>query len=88
VAFGRGDVQTSSAEEIPTVSWDDAAAADDDDIPSDDDEAFHIGEFVEARLKGGIWRPGCVTSVSPLRVKLDGWNTTHSWDHVRRREVS
>lgn len=38
---------------------------------------------VEARDNGKAWKPGYVTSVNPLKVKIDGELSGVSWDEVR-----
>merc|ERR1712232_1510879 len=51
------------------------------------DQGFFVGERVERRDAGEEWRAGYVTSVTPLKVTFDVWDTEgSSWDEVRKIE--
>jgi hypothetical protein len=45
---------------------------------------FSIGERVQCRDKGKKWKFGKVTSLAPLEIQPDGWNTGHQWDEVQQ----
>ena len=46
---------------------------------------FQVGETVQCRDDGeDNWRDGVVeSSVEPVKVKIVGWETAHTWDRVR-----
>ena len=45
---------------------------------------FMLNERVEYRDDGTVdWRVGTVLSVNPLKVKPDGWDSSHTFDEVR-----
>eukprot|EP00754_Rhynchopus_humris_P023783 Rhum_TRINITY_DN14848_c7_g3::Rhum_TRINITY_DN14848_c7_g3_i1::g.122679::m.122679 len=48
-------------------------------------ESLAEGDRVEVKdEEGQEWRPGTVTSVKPLMVKVDGWKKAHMWQFARR----
>jgi len=49
---------------------------------------YEVGMRVEARDNGREWKPGAVTCVNPLRVKLDTELSGVSWDEVRPLDES
>ena len=44
---------------------------------------FKVGQRVEAKDNGGSYKKGMVTSVAPLKVRLDRWENAYTWDSVR-----
>jgi len=58
-----------------------------DSEPDDEEQGgFSIGEAVQARGPRGDWQPGVVVSTSPLKIKLAGWNSEHSFSEVRHEQ--
>jgi len=52
----------------------------------DEQAAYRLGDPIEVHDKGDAsWKMGRVTSVSPLKVKPDGWRHEHSWNVERGR---
>lgn len=47
--------------------------------------SYQLGERVECRDRGGVWKQGVVTSLTPLEVLTDESPQAYIWDEVRKQ---
>jgi len=50
------------------------------------DAQFTIGEAVQCREKGAVWKEGVVVSLEPLHVKPVGWKSAFPWHEVKKKK--